>query len=784
MALSLEAVVMLNKGGFDSGLSTMGALTRNVAGSMAYAFGGVAGEIATMARAFGPVGAIVASLKQVVQAGTEFQQSMANVASVTSLTAVEFQNVEENARDFASTTSFTAQQTADALYALGSAGFSTATQLNDMLSPALKLAGATQAETKQSTEVMTAAINAFGLSTTDAARVADMFAGAIANSPANMERLGEAVGQAAPVAAAFNMSLEQTVESLAAFHKVGIMGSEAGTSFRQAMTQLNIHMQKTDSTLGKVLTGWSPQLDGLTGAIKRMEAAGISGSEAMSILGIRGGKAVAAQLALGSDAIKALGKTIVETGDVTKMYEIQMDTVSSQWKVFISMIKESGLRVWDQIKDAVQAVVEGMQAGVGWIQKFWEAFGKGSGVGFEFLLESFNKVWAALEAAVSQAMTILGPIIAEGLERLKQIDWMDLGITAGVRLMEGLTAGMDAAAKWLSSEGAAKIAKSIGEMLGTVVAAIAKFFVGANAAIAEGQGGLIESVAGLLMGLRDFIAAFVDGMVSGITGNPLWKEYVVFGITNLFLHMKAAIIEKGAMVVAAAKNFALSLTQSINEGLASGAEFLGFEGMAASFKTTADQMEKDATDSMLKAATAGAQTRAEIANLSTAWFAMLKEGAAESSDQAAKLATETKTAAASAAAALTATAQAARGIGTATATATAGMTQGLSTAAGTANNLETQLQALGKPIDWNLSFDVVQDIVFAIDSIGRAMGQLPDLKIGGLDGLQTLFTTLQGLSKIDLGGLSNIGSIDLNVGGSDIAAIRSMMENMKGVVWA
>jgi len=64
------------------------------------------------------------------------------------------------------------------------------------------------------------------------------------------------------------------------------------------------------------------------------------------------------------------------------------------------------------------------------------------------------------------------------------------------------------------------------------------------------------------------------------------------------------------------------------------------------------------------------------------------------------------------------------------------------------------------------------------------MGQLPDLKIGGLDGLQTLFTTLQGLSKIDLGGLSNIGSIDLNVGGSDIAAIRSMMENMKGVVWA
>ena len=48
MALNLEAVVVLNKGGFNSGLTGMAALTRNAAGAMAFAFGGVTGELFIM----------------------------------------------------------------------------------------------------------------------------------------------------------------------------------------------------------------------------------------------------------------------------------------------------------------------------------------------------------------------------------------------------------------------------------------------------------------------------------------------------------------------------------------------------------------------------------------------------------------------------------------------------------------------------------------------------------------------------------------------------------------
>ncbi len=429
MALKLEAVVVMNKGAFDSGLGAMGRQVSNVAGAMAFAFGGVAGEIMMMTRAFGPMGAAVMVLKQAVAVGQEFQYAMANVATVTGLVGEELASVSQEARRFAETTAFTATEAADALYALGSAGFSSAGQLKDMLTPALELAGATQADTKIATEAMTTTLNAFRMETGKSAEVADLFAGAIANSPANMSRLGEALGQANPVAAAFNMNLSDTVESLAAFHKVGIMGSEAGTAFRQALTKLNQEMGDADSVIGQALQGWQPSIEGLTGAIRRMEDAGITGADAMTELGIRGGKAVAAQLALGSDAISKLGDKIIATGDVTEMYATQMNTVHNQWKVFLSMIQENGLRVWDLIKDDVLKMILAMQQGVVAVRAFAESFKD-----VKTPQEAMGKIVEAIKAGVETIN-----------KALQKIDWAPLMsfINAGLDAIVGALRGID-----------------------------------------------------------------------------------------------------------------------------------------------------------------------------------------------------------------------------------------------------------------------------------------------------------------------------------------------------
>lgn len=399
MALSLEAVVSLNRTGFDSALSGMTSIVSDAAGAMAFAFGSVTGELYTMAAAFGPIGLAVAVLKEATEVGQEFEYSMAKVSSVTALVGEELDAVGDLARDFAQETSFSAAEAAEALYGLASAGFSAADQLSNILAPALKLAGATQSEVEVSTETLSATMNAFRLNTEDATRVADLFIGAINASPATMERLNESMSQAAPTAAAFGVSLENTIESLASFETVGIAGSEAGTAFRQAMIALNEQMTKGTSEIGQALATWAPEVTGLTGAIKLLEDAGISGADAMTELGVRGGSAVSAQLALGSAAISELGNKIETTGDVAAAFAVQMDTVHSQWQVFINMMTEVGLLIWEQMEDAVMSAIGVLQSMAQEMQ---------------YLVNVFDQhgLIIALETLWDDAMSILPSILA------------------------------------------------------------------------------------------------------------------------------------------------------------------------------------------------------------------------------------------------------------------------------------------------------------------------------------------------------------------------------------
>ena len=565
MALALEAVVALNHAQFGQGLSTMGALTANVAGAMAYAFGGVAGEIMTMTRAFGPMGTAIATLKQAVTVGEAFEFSMANVATVTNLSADALVEVSQKARDFASETSFTATEAAEALYALGSAGFGTAEQLNDMLSPALMLAGATQAEASITTETLTTALNAFRLETEDSTNVVNLFAGAIANSPANMERLSEAMAQAAPVAAGFKVSLEDTVESIAAFHRVGIMGSAAGTAFRQAMTKLVQEMGNADSVLGKALQGWTPSIEGLTGAIARMEKAGITGAQAMEELGIRGGKAVAAQLALGSDAIQELGDQIVKTGDVSAMYAKQMDTVHSQWKVFVSMMQEIGLKIWDQISDKVMATVEVLKSMAGWVDSLVSAFATGEG--FEFIAEEFGKLFDKLAEVTS------GTVLYDALKKI----------------LSGVATGL---ANLLESDFLDTVLTGLGKMVVSILRAVTQAVAGLIGSMTAETGNINSALISLLKGLQTSLNALLDGILTGLFGTSKWAEHIY----RWYLGIKLAILENSGVIIGAISDVLIAAIKKVTDGVGGLAEKLGLDKLADNIKESGEGMAKSLSD--------------------------------------------------------------------------------------------------------------------------------------------------------------------------------------------
>ncbi len=367
MSISLQAVVALDASQFTSGLGAISAATKNAAGAMMMAFEGLGGEILALGHAFGKVGVAVGILKEATTEGAAFEQAMANVRSVTGLAGDEIEHLGKQTVSFAANTRYSSLQAAEALYALGSAGISSGKDLMDVLRPALKLAGATMSDTGTASEAVTSTIQNLRLSFSDAARVANQFAGVIAASPANMERLSEALKFAAPAAGALNMKLETMVKELGALHLAGLKGEMAGTAFRMALYDLTEAAKKGGTTVSNALRGWKAEQEGLTGAIRRFEAAGVSSTKVILEFGARSGAGLAALLNIGSDAVDQMGDKISGLADVEKMYSIQMDTLSARFVVLQHHMEAIGHVIFEKIEPALTSMVKSLTEVVDWV---------------------------------------------------------------------------------------------------------------------------------------------------------------------------------------------------------------------------------------------------------------------------------------------------------------------------------------------------------------------------------------------------------------------------------
>ena len=379
MAFTLQAVVALDGSKFTSGMTGMLASVQRFAGMSMTMFGGVAGQVASMWAAFGPMGGVMAGMQagmqEVIKVGASFEQSMANVKSVTGLMGDEFVLVSNATRAAAAQTAFTTAQAADAMYALGASGMSSADMLEASLLPALKLAGATQSDTKLATEAMTAAMAIWQLGAEDATGVADLFAGAVASSPANMQRLSDAMKYAGPVGASFGMEMKNVVDEVAAFHVVGLRGQQAGTSFRMALIELSRAAQTGSGQVGAALKGWSAETEGLTGAVDRLNAAGVDGASVIQEMGARAGPGMAALLKIGGDAMRDLSDKVTKNSDVAKMYETQMGTLSGQFTLLKASIEELAVKLFSKLLPAFMKIIDGAKNFVSIIGRIAGAFG-------------------------------------------------------------------------------------------------------------------------------------------------------------------------------------------------------------------------------------------------------------------------------------------------------------------------------------------------------------------------------------------------------------------------
>ncbi len=288
---------------------------------------------------------LIASIKQGVSVFAGFQQSIANVISVTKAFGEQQRQIEQAAKDAGETTRFSARQAADALYFLASAGLD-ARQSIDALDGVLQLAGATQSDLASTASTVTAVLSQFNLQAKEAERVSNVFAAAIANSQANMQKLTTAFRQVGPVAAGLGLSLEETTGALQLLFNAGFQGQQAGRALKSALADLaspTTNITKIFKKLNIDLSKVNPTTNEFADIIDELAKSGATTADIIDAFGKVAGPQIAVLVQKGADAIRDYTEAVTGTNAAAEAYAIQNKTL--QGSIDILRSKAEGLAI-------------------------------------------------------------------------------------------------------------------------------------------------------------------------------------------------------------------------------------------------------------------------------------------------------------------------------------------------------------------------------------------------------------------------------------------------------
>lgn len=133
----------------------------------------------------------------------------------------DFDQLRAKAREMGAKTKFSASEAASAMEYMAMAGWKTGDMLNG-IEGIMNLAAASGEDLATTSDIVTDALTAFGLSASDSGHFADILAAASSNANTNVSMMGETFKYCAPIAGALGFSAEDTAEAIGLMANSGI----------------------------------------------------------------------------------------------------------------------------------------------------------------------------------------------------------------------------------------------------------------------------------------------------------------------------------------------------------------------------------------------------------------------------------------------------------------------------------------------------------------------------------------------------------------------------------
>ena len=217
----------IDNSGFSKGISTLEIAAGNAIGNIA----------ANMIQQISDVVAQIPA--QMVSVGSSFEASMSQVAATMGITsaAEEFETLSAAAKEMGEATKFSASQAGEALNYLALAGYDAEKAVN-ALPTVLNVAAAGGMELAAASDMVTDAMSALGLETSQMSDFSDKLAVTAQKSNTSVSQLGEAILTVGGTAKNLAGGVTEMNSVLGILADNGIKGAEGGTALRNIILSL------------------------------------------------------------------------------------------------------------------------------------------------------------------------------------------------------------------------------------------------------------------------------------------------------------------------------------------------------------------------------------------------------------------------------------------------------------------------------------------------------------------------------------------------------------------
>lgn len=388
------------------------------------------------------------------EAAAQFETSTAMVATIADTSQKSLSSISKEVRSYSTETGEAASDMAEATYQAISASVNTA-DAAAFAGTATKLAvgGFTSATT--AVDVLTTAINAYGLAASDATQLSDYLITTQNLGKTSVDQLAQSVGKVIPLASAYNVQMDNLSSAYAVLTANGIATAESGTYLKSMLSELGdtgsdvseVLLNSTGKTfaqlmeqgysLGDVMAMLGDAVDGDSTAFNALWSSTEAGIGALSLFNAGADKynSVLDSMRTSAGATEKAYSTMADTTDKSKQ---RMENSFNNLKISVgdvlnpalTQVYEGFTNVFAGMSDfvdehpAVVAAISAIAVGVGGFTGALAAYNLAT-TAAKFVTEAFTATLAAnpyvlaaagIVAVTAAAVTLTGVLITQSDE--------------------------------------------------------------------------------------------------------------------------------------------------------------------------------------------------------------------------------------------------------------------------------------------------------------------------------------------------------------------------------